>query len=98
MGAFYGLKSCVVNLASVGTVDDYAGHAVGDGAVGKVFYMDLIFRGCGISPEIAFDNQYEAQLTHCGKINAFIAHAGGLSAITNPCEAGQFFALNACAE
>src|SRR6185437_16067813 len=95
VGAFDGFVGCVINLAGIGAVNDYAGHAVANGAIGEVFYRDLILRWSGISPEIALDDQNQAELAHRGKIDSFIADAGGLPAIADPGEAGKFPTLQA---
>ena len=98
MRALHGFIRRVIDLAGIGAVNDHAGHAVADGAVGQIFYVDLVFGGRGVSPEIAFDNQHQAELAHRGKVDAFIAHAGGLSAIADPGKAGELFALKARAQ
>src|SRR5882724_804367 len=98
MGTLNGFIGGVIDLAGIRAVNNHAGHAVANGAIGQVFHIDLIFRGRGVSPEIAFDDQHQAQLAHGGKVDAFIAHAGGLSAVADPGKAGQLFALQARAE
>src|SRR5205823_6907893 len=81
--AFTGFVGGVVNLAGVGSVDDYAGDSVGDGAFGEIFHAELHVGGSGVSPEIIFDEEHHAKILHGGEVQAFVGDAGGLSTVAD---------------
>src|SRR5947209_3576130 len=80
VGALHRFISSVVNLAGIGAIDDHRGHAIADSAVGQVFYVYLVFRGGGVGPQIAFNDEHQPEFADRSKIDALIAHAGGLAA------------------
>src|SRR5579862_8538010 len=82
-GAFAGFVGGVVDLAGIRAVDDHAGDAVADGALGKVFYAILHGAWRGIGPEITFDEEHETEILYGGKIQAFVGHAGRLAAVAD---------------
>src|SRR5437588_9952402 len=59
-GAFAGFMGGVVDLASVGAVDDYSGNSVSNGALGEIFYWKLHLGRSGIGPKIIFDYEHQA--------------------------------------
>ena len=82
-GAFAGFVAGVVDLAGVGAVDDHTGNSVGDGTLGEVFHFELHVRGSGVGPQIVFDEQYESEILHGRKVQAFVGDAGGLAAVAD---------------
>src|SRR5579859_7019361 len=88
VGALHRFIRSVVNLAGISAVDDHRRHAITDSPVGQVFYVYLVFRGGGIGPKIAFDDQHQPEFPDCRKVNTLIAHAGGLAAVADPGQAG----------
>src|SRR5437016_2940909 len=75
-GALTGFMGGVVNLAGVGAINDYAGDAVGNGALREIFHAKLHVGGRGVSPEIVFDEEYQAEILHRREVYALISHAG----------------------
>ncbi len=82
----------------VGAVDDNAGDAVSDGAVGEVFAGELEVDRGGVGPEVVFDHEDDAEFLHGGEVEAFVGGAGGLAAVADVGEAGDVLALDAGAE
>ncbi len=88
-----GFVTGVVDLASVGAVDDHAGDSIGNGAFRQVFDAELHVGGGGVSPEIVFDNQHQAKILDGGKVQAFVGYARGLSSIADVSHDRDVFAL-----
>src|SRR5208282_3134490 len=68
---FAGFVAGVVDLASVSAIDDHAGDAVGDGALGQILDAKLHVGGRGISPKIVLDDQDQAEILDGCEIQAF---------------------------
>src|SRR5258708_23584296 len=98
MGAPYGVTGGVVDLTGVGAIDDHAGNAVSNGAFGEVFAAVLHFRGRRVGPEIAFDEEHEAEVLHGGEIDALVGDAGGLAAVADVGHDRQVASLQARAQ
>src|SRR5213594_4545798 len=94
-GALTGFMGGVVNLVGVGAINDYAGDAVGNGALREIFYAKLHVGGRGVSPEIVFDEKYQAEVLNGGEIQAFIRDSSGLAAVANVGHDSNFASLKA---
>src|SRR2546427_4106560 len=73
----------VVHLTGVGAIDDYAGDSVRDSALGEIFHAELHVGGRGVSPEIIFDEEHQAEVLHGGEVQTFVGDAGGLSTVAD---------------
>ena len=98
VGALDGFVGGVVDLAGVGAIDDDAGDAVSDGAFGEVFAAVLHFGRRGVGPEIALDEEHEAEVLHGGEVDAFVGDAGGLATVADVGHDGEVASLQARAQ
>src|SRR5438552_17427512 len=75
-GALASFMGGVINLAGIGAVHDHAGNPIGDGALRKIFHAKLHVGGRGVSPEIVFDKEYQAEILYRCEVYALVGHAG----------------------
>jgi hypothetical protein len=88
----------VIDLAGISAIDDHTRDAICDGALGQIFDTELHVRGSGVGPQIIFDEQNESEILHGGEVQAFVGHAGGLSAIADVGHDGDVLPLQTCAQ
>jgi hypothetical protein len=67
-------------------------------AFGEVLAAVLHFGRRGVGPEIALDEEHQAEILYGGEVDAFVGDAGGLASVADVGHDGDMAALQARAE